>query len=664
MAWHFGVHVRQLSWRFFLLVLVFLALSRLGLALWLWSRVLPAGGLWPVMLGGLRIDLSLLAMICAFPALLSPWLGHLRWAARITAWWYRVWWMLFVLLELSTPQFILEYDTRPNRLYVEYLNSPHEVSAMLWHGYKGVLLFALVGLLVLGWIGFRILRTQLVDPRLRLRWRPLLTVAAFPLLFLAARGTLEHRPLNASMVAFSDDAMVNTLPLNSLYSVINAIRGMQNERSAADLYGPMPEAEMQQLVREASGFDGPMLDPQHPSWHVQQASKRPQRPLNLVIIVEESLGAQYIGTLGGQQLSPQFDALAKQGWLLARTYATGTRSVRGLEALTTGFLPTPAEAVLKLPRSQRGFFTLAGLLGEFGYHSRFIYGGEAHFDNMKSFFLGNGFDEVIDQPKFEVKPTFVGSWGASDEDMFNELHHRLMQDGKQPQFTLAFSVSNHTPWEYPSGRIEASDPAASVQNTVRYADWSIGRFFAQAKLSPYWNNTVFLIVADHDSRVFGASLVPVRHFHIPALILGAGVPAQRDEHIVSQVDLAPTLLSLIGVSNVNPMLGSDLTQHYPGRAIMQYGDNYGYLKDDQLLVLQPGQPAVQFHYQVSGETMTSVPVDPALDRQVLAHALWPSWAYFNQRYGLPPKSVQPAPAPAATVLKPMEPDTCCATLHL
>ncbi|WP_426688006.1 LTA synthase family protein [Rhodanobacter ginsengiterrae] len=656
--------MRQLTWRFLLLALVFLGLSRLGLALWLWPRAGAAGGLWPVLLGGLRIDLSLLAMICALPALLSPWLGHWRWAARITAWWYRVWWLLFVLLELSTPQFIQEYDTRPNRLYVEYLSSPHEVSAMLWHGYRGVLLFALVGLLVLGWLGFRIMRTRLLDAPMRLRWRPLVSAALLAPLFLAARGTLGHRPLNPSMVAFSDDAMVNTLPLNSLYSVINAILDMQNERSSAALYGPMPEAEMQQLVREASAIDGPTLDPQHPSWHLQQASKRPERPLNLVIIVEESLGAQYIGTLGGEQLSPQFDALARDGWLLARTYATGTRSVRGLEAITTGFLPTPAEAVLKQPRSQRGFFTLAGLLGEFGYHSRFIYGGEAHFDNMKSFFLGNGFDEVIDQPKFEVKPGSVGSWGASDEDMFNELHHRLMQDGKSPQFTLAFSVSNHTPWEYPAGRIEASEPAASVQNTVRYADWALGRFFAKAMLSPYWKNTVFLIVADHDSRVFGASLVPVRHFHIPALILGAGVPAQRDEHIVSQIDLAPTLLSLIGISSIHPMLGSDLTRHYPGRAIMQYGDNYGYLKADQLVVLQQGQPATQFHYQVDGETLTPTKIDPSLARMALAHALWPSWAYFNQRYGLPPTSMQPAPAPAATVLKPMEPDKCCATLQL
>jgi phosphoglycerol transferase MdoB-like AlkP superfamily enzyme len=179
-----------------------------------------------------------------------------------------------------------------------------------------------------------------------------------------------------------------------------------------------------------------------------------------------------------------------------------------------------------------------------------------------------------------------------------------------------------------------------VDNTVRYADYAIGRFFATAKQSPYWGHTVFLLVADHDARVFGASLVPVRHFHIPALILGAGVPVQRDEHIVSQIDLAPTLLSLIGVNSVHPMLGADLTRHYPDRAIMQYGDNYGYLKGDDLLVLEPHKPAAQFRYVVAGEQLAPEAVDPALAKEALAHALWPSWAYLNQRYRLAPANLQ------------------------
>ena len=118
------------------------------------------GGLAPLLVGGLRIDVCLLSMVIALPAVFSPWFGHRAWAARATAWWFRVWWMLYVLLEVSTPQFIAEYDTRPNRLYFIYLLNPKEVGAMLWQGYKGVLLAALVVLLVAAWLSVRLFPTR------------------------------------------------------------------------------------------------------------------------------------------------------------------------------------------------------------------------------------------------------------------------------------------------------------------------------------------------------------------------------------------------------------------------------------------------------------------------------------------------------------------------
>jgi hypothetical protein len=114
------------------------------------------------------------------------------------------------------------------------------------------------------------------------------------------------------------------------------------------------------------------------------------------------------------------------------------------------------------------------------------------------------------------------------------------------------------------------------------------------------------------------------------------------------------------------MPGADLTVHYPDRAIMQYGDNYGYLRHDQLLVLQPVQPAEQFHYDVANETLAPVPVDPALDRLALAQALWPSWAYFNQRYVLPAADKQLAPAAVVVQpeVKPVAEPACCAMRQL
>lgn len=626
----------KLTLRFLLLALLLLTASRLGLALWQWDRVVAAGDLGAVMLGGLRIDLSLLGMLCGVPLLLAPWLGQRRLPVRLTAYWFRLCWLVLALLELATPQFLIEYDTRPNQLFVVYLTSPHEVASMLWHGYKSVLAVTLVSLLVLGWIGWRWLRTDRPDPRLPPGWRAPASIALFLLAALAARGALTHRPINPSVVAIGGDAMVNALPLNSLYSLGMAVRRMDDEHPAAALYGDMAEPRMQQLVRDAAGLSGPPLDPDRPSLHWQQASAHPPRPLDLVVIVEESLGAQYVGSLGGRGLTPELDALAADGWWFEHLYATGTRSARGLEAISAGFPPSPAESVLKLPRSQQGFFTLAQLLGRAGYRSRLVYGGEAHFDNMKAFFLGNGFDEVIDRAKFRVPPTFVGSWGASDEDLFNELHARLLADGAQPAFTLAFSVSNHTPWEYPPGRIEAGDPPDSVENTVRYADWALGQFFRRARASAYWEHTVFVVVADHDARVFGASLIPVAHFHIPALILGKGVAPRRDDRVASQIDLAPTALSLIGISAEHPMLGADLTQRSPDRALMQYGDNYGYLAGDRLLVLQPHAEPREFTWDARRATLEPRATDPALAELALAQVSWPSWAYLNQRYTLPP----------------------------
>ena len=610
-----------------------LTLVRLALVAWQWPRVSAVDGFWPVMIGGLRIDLVMLGMMIAIPAGFSPWFGHFAWAEKLTAWWFRVCWFLLLLLEVSTPQFIIEYDTRPNRLFFEYLVHPKEVSTMLWEGYKGILFASFV---VIGggmWIGFRLFKPGQPDKHMRWLLKPVVCLALIFFCVASIRGTLQHRPINASTVAFSNDAMVNTLPLNGFWNVTNAAYLMKNEKSSFDMYGKMPVDEMNQIVRQAAGLGQEMLNPEYPSLHQQTATVRRDRPMNLVIILQESLGAQYSKKLGGAGLTPELDALSQDGWWFERAYATGTRSVRGLEAISTGFMPTPAESVLTLPRSQKGFFTIAELLGNHGYHTRFVYGGEAHFDNMKSFFLGNGFDEVVDLPKFE-KPVFVGSWGASDEDMFNQVDRLLRQDQGKPTFTMAFSVSNHTPWEYPEGRIQPEGNPATVNNTVRYADWAIGDFFRKAKQAPYWNNTIFLVVADHDARVSG-SMVPVRHFHIPALIIGPGVPQKNDSQIISQIDLPPTLLSLMGLDTVHPMLGRDLTRSQAGRAMMQFNNNYGYLQGESLVVLEPGKPARTFKY-TRPSTYDPVESDPVLEKEALAHVLWPSWAYRELRYALPP----------------------------
>ncbi len=630
---------------FLLFDLLLLSLSRLGLALWQQERVQQADGWGHLLLQGFRIDVSTLCWLFGVPMVFSMLLGAPNRAGRCWLWAMRgllvAGTLLLLFLELSTPAFINTYDLRPNRIFVEYLSYPQNIVSMLVKGHLLTLVLVLLVVAVAAWGLWRWsarLTRDLSYPKMY--WRPVLAILILALGFLGARSSLGHRGLNPALVAFASDPLVNALVLNSAYSVAFAVKQLGDEEKAGAAYGQMAEAELLQTLRQASGRpESDFISDELPTLTTNQASYR-GKPKNLVIILEESLGAQFVGTLGGKPLTPRLDELAKQGWLLEQLYATGTRSVRGIEAVVTGFTPTQSSAVVKLDKSQTGFFTLAQLLQQKGYATEFIYGGEGHFDNMASFFLGNGFERIVDQRDY-VNPVFEGSWGVSDEDLFAKAHQefeRLQGSGK-PFFSLVFSSSNHDPFEFPDGRIELYEqPKNTRNNAAKYADHALGLFFDKAQKSAYWQDTVFLVVADHDSRTYGPELVPVKHFRVPGLILGSGIEPRRDGRLSSQIDLPPTLLSLIGIDSQNPMLGRDLTQvaaNDPGRALMQFDNNFALLRGEQLVVLQPEQPPLGFKYHSQSQQITPAALDPELAKQALAYSLWGHLAYNQQLYRLP-----------------------------
>ncbi|EKB24640.1 LTA synthase family protein [Aeromonas veronii] len=619
-----------------------LSFSRLALGLWQLERVDAVAGWQEMLLQGIRVDFATLCWVWGVPAMLTLLLAGPHTIGRGWMQLMRVWltvglWLM-LFLEISTPSFITEYGVRPNRLYVEYLIYPKEVFAMLWAGRKAELLLAVLfsGAVLAGgwWLSGRLVR-GLSFPRWYLR--PAFALLILAIGFLGARSSLGHRALNPAMVAFAEDPLVNALTVNSAYSLFFAIKQMGAEEDASRFYGKMTEQKVLEVMRRESGrpasdFNSDLL----PSQTFNEASFK-GKPKNLVILLQESLGAQFVGSLGGLPLTPNIDALSQQGWAFEQLYATGTRSVRGIEAVLTGFTPTPAQAVVKLGKSQTNFFTIADLLKQRGYDTSFIYGGESHFDNMRSFFLGNGFTTIIEQKDFD-NPVFKGSWGASDEDLmakaddtFNALH----KEGK-PFFSLVFSSSNHDPFEFPDNRIELFEqPKQTRNNAAKYADYAIGEFFKKAKQSEYWKDTLFLVIADHDSRVGGASLVPIPRFHIPGVIVGDGIAPKKDPRIVSQIDMAPTLLSLMGISADYPMLGKDLTRmpaDWPGRAIMQYDKNFALMRGKDVVILQPERAAEGYIYDDASEKLTPAAQPDILKEDALGLALWGSMAYQKSLY--------------------------------
>lgn len=291
-------------------------------------------------------------------------------------------------------------------------------------------------------------------------------------------------------------------------------------------------------------------------------------------------------------------------------------------------------STVKLAKSQRDFFTLASFLKPHGYESTFFYGGESHFDNMRSYFMGNGFDRVVEQKDMPAS-AFIGTWGASDGDLFELAHQRFSrQPADKPFFALVFSSSNHAPFEFPEGGFELHEqPRNTVNNAVKYADHALGRFFEKARHSTYWDNTLFLVVADHNSRVYGPSVIPIERFHIPGLILGGAVAPERIRTVASQIDLAPTLISLMGLSGEHPLTGRDLSdpaqRARPGRAIMQFDKIQAYMEGSDVAVLQPDSPARLMRF-ANGSLQDHPSSNGALVEKAQAHARYAQWAYQKQ----------------------------------
>jgi phosphoglycerol transferase MdoB-like AlkP superfamily enzyme len=630
-----------------LLLLVLLGGSRLLLALWQWPRVGGLDRLLTLMAYGLRFDVLVISLLWFIPAILLWLLPRQPLLAAIDIGLARFWLvsttLIILFLELATPAFIDQYDTRPNRLFFEYLDTPVEVlrTSLLeypWHFVVALLVMALLGRYLL-----RRSRAWFADLR---PWPVWVRVLGLPLLmallFMGGRSSFDHRPANASTAAFTNDQLVNKLALNSIYTVLYAAYDLRNEDRADGRYGQMPAQKMVAILRRESLIPSTAFveDPTS-TWHHQQPVN-PPRGRNLVIILQESLGAGFSKKLGGLGLTPEWDRLMDQGLWFSQLYAAGTRSARGIEAVIAGFPPSASRSVLKLGLAQQRFVTLASILKRAGYATEFIYGGESHFDNMAGFFLANGFDRVIDQNDYP-NPLFRGTWGVSDEDLYARLDAELSKPSERPKFILAFTSSNHSPFEFPDGRIELVDPQKnSVNNAVRYADHALGRFFDTARGRDYFDNSYFLIVADHDTRVFGASLVPINKFHIPGVILGPDVQPREYSRPASQIDLAPTLLSLLGIATEHPMIGHDLLTipgDYPGRALMQYGNNHAYLYGDRVVIRQPDKAPLQFRYR-DGKLQPET-LDASLAEIEQAHLLWPSFAYREGKYLYPANENRP-----------------------
>ena len=319
---------------------------------------------------------------------------------------------------------------------------------------------------------------------------------------------------------------------------------------------------------------------------------------NIVLIAVESLSADFLAAYGNEKgITPNLDTLIDKSLVFDNLYAAGNRSVRGLEALTLCIPPSAGESLIKRP-DNAGLFSTGSVLRDNGYTTTFIYGGDSYFDNMRTYFSGNGF-EIIDKasyPKEDI--TFSNIWGTCDEDSYRvalKEFDRKAESGT-PFHAIIFTISNHRPYTFPDGKITYDGEMKSRSAAVKYTDFAIGQFLAEASRKPWFDDTVFIIVADHCASSAGKTSIPVDKYHIPAIVYSPGfIQPRRVEKLCSQIDLMPTVFSLLHFSYDSKFYGQDiLSPDYNQRAFMATYQDLGYFSDDILTVLSPVRRVRQF----------------------------------------------------------------------
>lgn len=514
--------------------------------------------------------------------------------------WTTVWFALFVVLYvgaivfngISEYFFWNEFGVRYNFIAVDYLVYTNEVVGNIMESYPVVpmTLGIVVVTLLITWYLFR---RDLVQAEYLKGWRWKAVVApAYVAALFAAIGLLNFN----TRFQDSGNVYVNELQANGLYKFYDAF--VKNSLDYEQFYITRPEAEAEAFVHGVYGSTGDNL-------HAVSAGGGSEIRRNIVLVTIESMSASYMERFGNtESITPVLDSLYRLGMAFDRVYATGNRTVRGLEAVTLSLPPCPGQSIIKRPNNA-GMHSTGALLREKGYNVTYFYGGNSYFDNMETFFSGNGYD-IVDQKSYSPEEiTFANIWGVCDEDAYRKVIRTLgeqSQDGK-PFFAHVMTVSNHRPFTYPAGKIRIPNDSKTRAGGVLYTDYALGQFLAEASKQPWFDNTIFLITADHCASSAGRTEIPLHKYHIPALIFAPGfVAPQQIEGIVSQIDLMPTLLSLLDMDYDSHFYGRSIFDpDYVNRAFIATYQDLGYLEGDTFTILSPVRRYEQYRVVPTGE---------------------------------------------------------------
>jgi phosphoglycerol transferase MdoB-like AlkP superfamily enzyme len=497
---------------------------------------------------GEYIDLSATCYLLALPLLLW-FLGSLvpgRWLPRVVSGYSYFCITLVALISVTDLQLYQEWGTKISVQALSYLAHPAEAFASVSSSPLLLLLLLALLLAAAGVYLFRKLCRALPYSGRERSWRaffvriPLLLFWA-ALIVLGIRGSVGVAPMNPSFVYFSSKPFANHAALNTSWNLFYDIKYYFKHKGNNFVY--MADNEMQSRVDRLFARTG------HNDTERILTTERP----NIVVIIVESLTADVIEPLGAEKgITPFFTELAGQGLLFTDFYANGYRSSFGIPAVLAGYPSTSEGSVLNHPLKMERLPTLGARLKQAGYATQFHYGGDDRFDDMNAFLVHSGFDKVVDREGFDKKDT-NSKWGAQDHVLLNRVIDDLKGE-RTPFFSAMFTLSSHEPFEVPMKTVyPGRDDASLFKNAIHYTDLSLKGFFERARKEPWYNNTLFVLTADHGHRLplYRPNNYMPERYRIPLLLVGDVLKKEyrgvRKTTIASQSDIAATLLAQLGL---------------------------------------------------------------------------------------------------------------------
>ncbi|MEG1378073.1 MAG: sulfatase-like hydrolase/transferase [Bacteroidales bacterium] len=523
---------------------------------------------------GLPLDFSMAGYLTIIPVLMilvSVWKEG-SWLRKALHIYFALINMVIAIVFVSDLELYSYWGFRLDSTPLFYLKSPANAAASV----PMLMMFVMPLLMLLTWfVLYKLMKRTTDEPdpqetdfRKRIMQSATLSLL-LGMLFIPIRGGFSVSTMNVGKVYHSTNMLLNHAAINPMFSLMTSLT---KEGDFGSQYRFMENEEAEQVFS--------LLKDSHRLSQQEENLLHTKRP-NVILIVLESFSAKIVEPLGGiSEVAPTMNRLYDEGIAFTNFYANSFRTDRGLVSILSGYPAQPSTSIMKYPAKTQSLPSLSGTLKNAGYDLEFLYGGDADFTNMRSYFMSAGFNRIVADQDFPVADR-LSKWGVNDEKTFRFLSESLKEQS-QPFMKMFLTLSSHEPFDVPMHKFD--DP---YLNSVAYTDSCLGVFMDELKASPLWDNTLVILVPDHAMHYPASiSISEPGRYHIPMIWAGGAISKpQRIDTYGSQIDIAASLLHQMQLPYDDFTFSKDLFNTNNRQfAYYTFKDGFGILKDSATFV--------------------------------------------------------------------------------